>query len=95
MALEKDTVESISRLARIHIEDSELETYGKELSKILHLVEQMNAADTTGVEPLTHPLDSALRLREDKVTETNMRDALQAVAPAVDSGLYLVPKVIE
>jgi len=95
MALDKNTVSSISRLARIHLDDSELEDYRMELSKILSLVEQMNAADTEGVDPLAHPLDRGLRMRDDEVTETDQRDAFQAIAPAVDSGLYLVPKVIE
>lgn len=55
----------------------------------------MNQVDTTDIEPLAHPLDIPQRLREDKVTEPNLRDKFQAIAPQVESGLYLVPKVIE
>lgn len=95
MALDKDTVENISRLARIHMTKDELETYRLELSNILTLVEKMNAADTEGVEAMFHPSDYGLRLRDDRVTESNQRERFQAIAPAVDSGLYLVPKVIE
>lgn len=95
MALDKDTVRNIAQLARIHMEEQELDVYRDELSKILSLVEQMNAADTKAVEPLAHPLDRHLRMRTDAVTETDQRDALQSIAPATEDGLYLVPKVIE
>lgn len=95
MALDKDTVENIARLARIHMTNDELETYRLELSNILTLVEKMNAADTEGVEAMFHPSDHGLRLRDDRVTESNQRERFQAIAPAVESGLYLVPKVIE
>ena len=95
MALDKDTVRNIAQLARIHMEEQELEEYRDELSKILSLVEQMNAADTKDVQPLAHPLDRHLRMRVDEVTETDQRNALQSIAPATEDGLYLVPKVIE
>lgn len=74
---------------------AELDSYRDELSKILTLVEKMNAADTAGVEPLSHPMDRGLRLRDDQVTESDQREKFQAIAPAVESGLYLVPKVID
>ncbi len=95
MALDKDTVRNIARLARIHLDEAELENYRTELSKILTLVEQMNAAETSDVAPLAHPLDRGLRLRADEITETDQRDDFQQIAPEVDAGLYLVPKVIE
>ena len=95
MALDPQTVYRISRLARIHVDASEVERYATELSSILEFVDQMNKVDTDDVAPLSHPQDRVLRLREDKVTETNQREDLQAAAPAVESGLYLVPKVIE
>jgi aspartyl-tRNA(Asn)/glutamyl-tRNA(Gln) amidotransferase subunit C len=95
MALEKDTVYRIGRLARIHVGADEADRYADELSRILDLVEQMNAADTENVEPLAHPQDRTLRLREDEITESDKREAFQGVAPAVENGLYLVPKVIE
>ena len=66
-----------------------------ELSKILEFVEQMNSVDTEDVEPLTHPQDRLLRMREDRVTESDQRDDFQRIAPAVEAGLYLVPRVIE
>jgi len=95
MALDKDTVHSIAELARIGIEPGESPGYAAELSKILEFVEQMDAVDTSHVEPLTHPGDRLLRMREDTVTEPNQRDEFQKIAPAVEDGLYLVPRVIE
>ncbi|WP_134604273.1 Asp-tRNA(Asn)/Glu-tRNA(Gln) amidotransferase subunit GatC, partial [Pseudomonas aeruginosa] len=65
------------------------------LNNILGLIDQMQAVDTSGVEPLAHPLEATQRLRPDAVTETDHRDAYQTIAPAVEEGLYLVPKVIE
>jgi len=95
MTLDRDTVDRIARLARIHLQEDETVRYQEELSRILGLVEQMNAVATDAVEPLSHPLGRGLRLREDTVTETDQRDAFQDVAPAVEDGLYLVPRVIE
>ncbi len=95
MALDRTDVAKIAHLARLHVADADLEAYAAELSNILELVEQMSAVDTTGVEPMAHPLHMAQRLRSDAVTETDQRAAFQAVAPATDDGLYLVPKVIE
>ncbi|MET0001706.1 MAG: Asp-tRNA(Asn)/Glu-tRNA(Gln) amidotransferase subunit GatC, partial [Candidatus Thiodiazotropha lotti] len=69
--------------------------YAAELSNILALVEQLEAADTDNIEPMAHPLHMAQRLREDQVTEPDRRNQNQAVAPLVENGLYLVPKVIE
>jgi len=95
MALDHKTVHTIARLARLKIDDSELEKYGSELSNILELVEQMEAVDTTGVEPMTHPFDATLRMRDDKVSEDNQREKFQAISPRTEQGLYLVPKVID
>ena len=95
MALDHRTVNHIANLARIHIAEEEVERYAGELSRILELMEQMEAVDTESVLPLTHPQDRRLRLRPDEVSETDQRDAFQAIAPAVEAGLYLVPKVIE
>jgi len=95
MALDTDTVHTIARLARLSIDDSELNKYASELSNILDLVAQMEAVNTEGVEPMTHPFDATLRLREDVVTQTDQRDKFQAVAPESEQGLYLVPKVID
>lgn len=95
MALTPDDVKSIAHLARLGVDDNKLDSYATEISNILGLVEQMNAVDTSGVEPMAHPAHAVQRLREDVVSETNQRDLLQRGAPAVDSGLFLVPKVIE
>lgn len=95
MALDKSTVDIIARLARLHIDDHDVQKYGQELANILTLAEQMNEVDTDNVEPMTHPFDATLRLRDDAVTETNQRDKYQAIAPSAENGLYLVPKVID
>jgi aspartyl-tRNA(Asn)/glutamyl-tRNA(Gln) amidotransferase subunit C len=95
MALDNETVHNIARLARLKIEDSEVEKYRSEISNILDLVTQMQAVDTTGIEPMTHPFDATMRLRADEVTESNQREKFQAIAPSAERGLYLVPKVID
>lgn len=95
MDLDNQTVHNIARLARLNIDDSEVDKYRSELSNILAFVEQMDAVDTQGIEPMTHPFDATLRLREDEVSETNQRDKFQAIAPNSEQGLYLVPKVID
>lgn len=93
--MDKNTVNHIAALARIGIDPGEVDGYAVELSRILELVEQMGSVDTDDVEPLTHPRDRLLRMREDRVTEADQRDEFQRVAPAVEAGLYLVPRVIE
>jgi aspartyl-tRNA(Asn)/glutamyl-tRNA(Gln) amidotransferase subunit C len=93
--LDKQTIFKIARLARIYVDDVDVDRYAAELSSILEFVEQMDKVDTDNVAPLSHPQDRVLRLREDKVTEEDQRDIFQAVAPATENGLYLVPKVIE
>jgi len=95
MSLDQAQVRRIAHLARLEIGDAEAEHYAKELSRILDLVEQMNAVDTTGVAPMAHPNDAGLRLREDAVTESDQRERFLKIAPAAEAGLYLVPKVIE
>ncbi len=95
MSLSEDDVAKIAHLARLAMEPRETGSLGRELSSILDLVAQMDAVDTTGVSPMAHPLEMAQRLREDVVTEENRRDLYQAGAPAVENGLFLVPKVIE
>ena len=95
MAMDTETVYHIARLARIGIDPGEVDGYAAELSKILEFVEQMGSVDTGDVEPLTHPRDRLLRMREDRVSEADQRDEFQRVAPAVEAGLYLVPRVIE
>ena len=95
MALERTEVEKIAHLARLGLNEAEIPQTTATLNNILGLIDAMQAVDTTGVEPLAHPLETTQRLRADEVTEHNQRDAYQAIAPAVESGLYLVPKVIE
>jgi len=95
MSLDPSEVKKIAHLARLAISEEDVPEYARNLSNILDLVEQMNVVDTSGVTPMAHPLDMSQRLRPDVVTEENLRDHYQQTAPAVESGLYLVPKVIE
>lgn len=95
MSLSRTDVEKIAHLARLAINESDIDGYAGELSNILELVDQMNAVDTSGIAPLAHPLDAVQRLRADEVSETDQRDHFQEIAPQVENGLYLVPKVIE
>lgn len=95
MSLERADVQKIAHLARLAVSDAEADALVKDLSNILDLVAQMDAVDTADVAPMAHPTDMAQRLRPDEVTETDQRDAFQAHAPAVENGLFLVPKVIE
>ena len=95
MALGKEEVEQIAHLARIAVDADDVPEYARNLSDILDFVEQMNAVDTGDVVPMAHPLDMAQRLREDEVSEPDQRERFQEVAPAVEAGLYLVPKVID
>ena len=95
MSLSNDQVGHIARLARIALSDTELDATRAKLNGIFELIEQMQAVDTTGVEPMSHPQELATRLRPDLVTETDRREAFQQIAPQTEAGLYLVPKVIE
>ncbi len=95
MALDRSDVENIAHLARLAISEDDISEYAKNLSAILEFVEQMGGVDTQGVEPMAHPLEMTQRLREDVVSETDQREHFQKIAPAVEAGLYLVPKVIE
>lgn len=95
MSLEKADIEKIAHLARLQIEEQDIPEYARSVSSILELVEQMNTVDTQGVVPMAHPLDVAQRLRADVVSEGNQREKFQAIAPATENNLYLVPKVIE
>jgi aspartyl-tRNA(Asn)/glutamyl-tRNA(Gln) amidotransferase subunit C len=95
MSLSTQDVEKVARLARLAMTPAEIETARSQLSGIFGLIEEMQAVDTKGIEPMSHAQDVAQRLRDDKVTETNQREAFQAIAPQVEGGLYLVPQVIE
>lgn len=93
--LDAATVQHIAKLARIELDDTHTPTIQKELSSILDMVEQMQAVDTDGIQPMSHPMDATQRLRTDEVTEPNQRDALMANAPEQQDGLFIVPKVVE
>jgi len=95
MALDRSDVERIAHLARLQIDTQDIPEYTENLSNILDLVDQMQAVDTREIEPMANALDAVQRLRKDDVSEENQRDALQSVAPAVENGLFQVPKVIE
>jgi aspartyl-tRNA(Asn)/glutamyl-tRNA(Gln) amidotransferase subunit C len=95
MAIEQDEIEKIAELARIRIADEQIGQVTQRITAILGMVDQLQAVDTQGVEPMANPLDATQRLRADEVTESNRRNAFQAIAPAVENGLYLVPKVID
>ncbi|MEZ0247018.1 MAG: Asp-tRNA(Asn)/Glu-tRNA(Gln) amidotransferase subunit GatC [Methylophilaceae bacterium] len=95
MSLELSDVKRIAHLARIEIDDAGAQTALQQLSGILGLIEEMQAVNTDGIAPMSHSQDVTQRLREDIVSETNQRELFQSIAPAVENGLYLVPKVIE
>ncbi len=95
MSLSPADVEKVARLARLAMNDQELQAAQTQLNNIFGLIAEMQAIDTKGIAPMSHAQELAQRLREDKVTETNQREAFQAIAPQVEAGLYLVPKVIE
>ncbi|PHS73674.1 MAG: Asp-tRNA(Asn)/Glu-tRNA(Gln) amidotransferase GatCAB subunit C [Cycloclasticus sp.] len=95
MSIQSEDVLKIAHLARLGIQDEQVESYASDLTNIMGLVEQMNQVDTTGIEPMAHPLDQVQRLRPDVVSEKNQREALQKNAPDIQDGLFLVPRVIE
>ncbi|MFV1872219.1 MAG: Asp-tRNA(Asn)/Glu-tRNA(Gln) amidotransferase subunit GatC [Oleiphilus sp.] len=95
MSIGPEDIKKIAHLARLQVSENEAEKLCHDIGNILNLVDQLQNANTTDIEPMANPLDAVQVLRSDKVTETNQRDALQTVAPLVEKGLYLVPKVIE
>ena len=99
MSLTSTDIARIANRARLELATSESERMLTHMNSFFNIVEQMRAVDTTGIEPLAHPVvilsDMALRLRDDVVSEPNQREANQRSAPAVENGLFLVPKVIE
>lgn len=95
MSLDAEEVRRIAHLARLATADDEVAGYARELSSILELVDRMDAVDTTGVAPMAHPQHAVQRLRPDEVTEPDDRERYQRIAPAVERGLYLVPRVVE
>lgn len=95
MAVTLNDINKIALLARLGLSDEEKSRYTDSLNNILGLIDDLQAVNTQGIEPLAHAVDVTQPLRPDVVTETNQRDAYQKIAPAVQEGLYLVPKVIE
>lgn len=95
MTLTPDQIQQVAHLARLELDPRRVEVYADQLSKIMDMVDQLGQANTEAVLPLAHPLDMHQRLRPDVVTEPNHRDVFQTHAPAVQDGLYRVPKVIE
>jgi aspartyl/glutamyl-tRNA(asn/gln) amidotransferase, C subunit len=95
MALTLNDVEKIARLSRLYLNDGEKAQTLQELNDIFAMVEKMQSINTDGIEPMAHPHEAALRLREDKITETDRAAEYQSVAPEVRNRLYIVPQVIE
>jgi len=95
MSLSTEDVKRIAKLARIRVDQAEISAFQSQLNGIFSLIEEMQAVDTTGVEPMSHAQDLFQRLRADVATEPDRRAAYQAIAPQTENGLYLVPKVIE
>ena len=95
MSLKIEEVRKIAHLARLQIEESDLDKYATELSNILEIFDQMKQVDTSDIAPMAHPMDATQRLRQDEVTEIDQREKFQSIAPDVERGLYRVPKVIE
>ena len=95
MSIDQEEIEKIAELARIRIAPDQIGQVTRRITEILGMVVQLQAADTHGVEPMANPLDTIQRQRADEVTEENRREDFQAIAPAVENGLYLVPRVVE
>ena len=93
--MDTQTITQLATLARLEVNPERADDVAKSITTILALVDQLQAADTDGVEPMSHPLDAVQRLRADTVTEDNQREALQSIAPMTEDGLYLVPNVID
>ena len=95
MALTLEDVKRVADLARIAIDETEARSVLSQINDVFRLIAEMQAVDTRGIEPMAHALDVVQRLREDKVTEPDQHELFQSVAPQVENGHYLVPKVIE
>ena len=95
MAFDKSDLSKVAQLARVQITEEEMDDIEGRITEILRLIDQMQSVDTTSIIPMSHPLDGKQILRSDMVSEDNNRDELQKLAPKVENGLFLVPKVIE
>ena len=95
MSFSEKDIKKVADLAKIAITEAQTNHLSKDLTNILKLVEKMNSVDVENVQPLAHPFDATQPLRQDAVSETNQRDLFQSIAPNVQSGLYIVPNVLE
>jgi aspartyl-tRNA(Asn)/glutamyl-tRNA(Gln) amidotransferase subunit C len=95
MSIDRADIEKLGELARIAITEENIEATTRSINEVLALVDQLQSANTDGVEPLANPLDATQRLRHDEISEINRRDDFQPLAPEAENGLYLVPKVID
>jgi aspartyl-tRNA(Asn)/glutamyl-tRNA(Gln) amidotransferase subunit C len=95
MIISDEEIKKIAHLARVDMSDAEIHEIQPRLSKVLTMIEQMDAINTDDVAPLSHPIDATQRLRLDDITESNQRELFQGIAPNAAHGLYFVPLVIE
>ena len=95
MALSREEIEYIARLAQLEVSEAEVPVYADKLGKIIEFIDELGQADTGALAPMAHPLDMSQRLRVDAVTESNEREHYQANAPETENGLYVVPRVVE
>ncbi len=93
--MNREDIQQLAKLAQLHIADDQVDEVTNRISTVLALVDQLSAVDTEGVAPMAHPLDAVQILRADEITEPNVREQMQAIAPATEDGLFLVPKVID
>lgn len=95
MKIDNEVILNIAELAQLEVKDEMINQYADKMTAMLNLIEEMQSVNTDNIEPVSNPLDAVQTMREDKVTEKDLRDEYQAIAPEVDSGLYLVPRVVE
>ena len=95
MKIDNEVILNIAELAQLEVKDEMISQYADKMTAMLNLIEEMQSVNTDNIEPVSNPLDAVQTMREDKVTEKDLRDEYQAIAPEVDSGLYLVPRVGE
>jgi aspartyl-tRNA(Asn)/glutamyl-tRNA(Gln) amidotransferase subunit C len=95
MNIQKQEIKYLARLARIDIDDKTIDEVSPRIRSVLELIDQLQDADTSGIEAVSHPMQGSQRLRKDEVSEINNRERFQEIAPDMDDGLFLVPRVIE
>ena len=93
--MDKNEINQLAHLARINIDEESASDVAESITRVLEFVAQLERADTDNISPMSHPLNAKQQLRADAVTEPNNKESLQAIAPAVEKGLFLVPKVID